>query len=108
MFGFQWASWNGESLLPLGTAYEGKLYPGRTKTKQNKAPISVPEQVRPVIEAWKAICPDPSPEALMFPPSDVGNGRDRRFHVGERTSSSGGYGPLLGSSVFPIASSPSR
>jgi len=67
VFGFQWASWNGESLLPLGTAYEGKLYPGRTKTKQSKAPISVPAQVRPVIEAWKAICPDPSPEALMFP-----------------------------------------
>jgi integrase len=108
VFGFQWASWNGESLLPLGTAYEGKLYPGRTKTKQSKAPISVPEQVRPVIEAWKAICPDPSPEALMFPPSDVGNGRGRRFHVGERTSSNGGYGRLLGSSVFPIASSPSR
>jgi integrase len=67
VFGFQWASWNGESLTPLGTAYEGQLYVGRTKTKQSKAPISVPEQVRPVIEAWKAICPDVSPEALMFP-----------------------------------------
>lgn len=67
VFGFQWASWNGESLLPLGTAYEGKLYVGRTKTKQSKAPISVPDQVRPVIEAWKALCPDTSPEALMFP-----------------------------------------
>ena len=67
VFGFQLASWNGESLLPLGTAYEGQLYPGRTKTKQSTAPISVPEQVRPVIEAWKAICPDPSPAALMFP-----------------------------------------
>ena len=41
VFGFQWASWNGESLLPLGTTYEGRLYPGRTKTKQSKAPISV-------------------------------------------------------------------
>src|SRR5579871_285921 len=41
-------------------------------------------------------------------PSVVGNGRDRRFHVGERTSSNGGYGLLLGNSVFPIALSPSR
>ena len=67
VFGFQWASWNGDSLLPLGTAYEGNLYVGRTKTKQSKAPISVPDQVRPVIEAWKEICPDTSPDALMFP-----------------------------------------
>jgi integrase len=67
VFGFQWASWNGESLLPLGTAYEGQLYEGRTKTKQSKAPIHVPEQVRLVIEAWRRICPDASPKALMFP-----------------------------------------
>jgi integrase len=67
VFGFQWASWNGESLLPLGTAYEGQLYEGRTKTKQSKAPIHVPEQVRLVIEAWRGICPDVSPKALMFP-----------------------------------------
>jgi integrase len=67
VFGFQWASWNGESLLPLGTAYEGQLYEGRTKTKQSKAPIHVPDQVRLVIEAWRRICPDASPKALMFP-----------------------------------------
>jgi integrase len=67
VFGFQWASWNGDSLLPLGTAYEGNLYVGRTKTRQSKAPISVPDQVRPVIEAWKAMCPDTTPDALMFP-----------------------------------------
>ena len=52
---------------PLGTAYEGQLYVGRLKTKQSKAPIAVPEQVRPVIEAYKLICSDSSPDALMFP-----------------------------------------
>jgi integrase len=57
VFGFQWASWNGESLLPLWTAYEGNLYEGRTKTKQSKTPIHVPDQVRLVIEAWRRICP---------------------------------------------------
>jgi hypothetical protein len=58
---------------PVGTAYEGNLYVGRTKTKQSKAPISVPDQLRPVIEAWKAICPDTSPDALMF--STFGRGK---------------------------------
>ena len=50
VMGMQWKSWNGESLMPHGTAYEGKLYVGRFKTKQSKAPIPVPELVRPVIE----------------------------------------------------------
>jgi integrase len=50
VMGMQWKSWNGESLTPHGTAYEGKFYVGRFKTKQSKAPIPVPELVRPVIE----------------------------------------------------------
>lgn len=67
VMGLQWKSWTGDSLLPHGTAYEGQFYAGRLKTKQSKAPIPVPEQVRPVIEAWHRLCVDPSPEALMFP-----------------------------------------
>lgn len=67
IMGLQWKSWTGDALLPHGTAYEGQFYAGRLKTKQSKAPIPVPEQVRPVIEAWHRICADPSPEALMFP-----------------------------------------
>jgi len=66
-FGLQWKSWSGESLTPHGTAYEGQFYAGRLKTKQSRAPISVPEQVRPIIEAWRMICSDSSPDALMFP-----------------------------------------
>jgi integrase len=65
--GFQWKSWTGLSLMPYGIAVEGQLYEGRLKTKASRAPIAVPEPVRPVIEAWRRICPDPSPEALMFP-----------------------------------------
>jgi len=65
--GFQWKSWTGESLVPHGTAVEGTLYKGRVKSKASRAPIAVPEPVRPVIEAWQRFCPDPSPEALMFP-----------------------------------------
>jgi integrase len=67
VLGMQWKSWNGESLTPHGTAYEGKLYVGRFKTKQSKAPIPVPELVRPVIENWRRHCADSSPDALMFP-----------------------------------------
>jgi integrase len=65
--GFQWKSWTGSSLVPYGTAVEGRFYEGRVKSKASRAPIAVPEPVRPVIEAWHRICPDPSPEALMFP-----------------------------------------
>ena len=65
--GFQWKSWTGVSLVPYGTAVEGQFYEGRLKSKASGAHIAVPEPVRPVIEAWKRVCPDPSPEALMFP-----------------------------------------
>ena len=58
IMGLQWKSWTGDALLPHGTAYEGQFYAGRLKTKQSKAPIPVPEQVRPVIEAWHRICAD--------------------------------------------------
>jgi integrase len=67
VMGLQWKSWTGAALMPHGTAYEGQFFNGRLKTKQSKAPIPVPEQVRPVIEAWRRISQDTSPEALMFP-----------------------------------------
>jgi len=50
--GLPWNSWTGDSLTPYGTAYEGRLYKGRFKTKASQTPIPVPETVRPVIEAW--------------------------------------------------------
>jgi integrase len=75
VLGLQWKSWTGTSLVPYGTAYEGKFYPGRFKTRSSQAPIGVPEQVRPIIQAWQRACADPSPEALMFP----------TFGRGERT-----------------------
>ena len=38
-----------------------------TQKSVEPAPIGVPEQVRPIIEAWKKLSPDSSPDALMFP-----------------------------------------
>jgi integrase len=31
--------------------------------------VPIPEDIQPIIEAWKQVCPDTSPEALMFPTS---------------------------------------
>jgi integrase len=73
--GLRWKSWTGATLVPHGTAFEGQFYPGRFKTRSSRAPIGVPEQVRPIIQAWQRACADPSPEALMFP----------TFGRGERT-----------------------
>jgi integrase len=67
VLGLQWKSWTGATLVPHGTTYEGQFYPGRFKTRSSRAPIGVPEQVRPIIQAWQRACADPSPEALMFP-----------------------------------------
>jgi integrase len=67
VLGLQWKSWTGTTLIPHGTAFEGQFYPGRAKNQSSRAPIGVPEQVRPIIEAWKRLSPNPSPEALMFP-----------------------------------------
>jgi integrase len=67
VLGLQWKSWTGTTLVPHGTAFEGRFYPGRLKNYSSRAPIGAPEQVRPIIEAWKKVCPDPSPDALMFP-----------------------------------------
>jgi integrase len=67
VLGLQWKSWTGAALVPYGTAYDGQFYPGRFKTHSSRAPIGVPEQVRPIIKAWQRACADPSPEALMFP-----------------------------------------
>jgi integrase len=66
IMGLQWKSWTGSALVPHGTAFEGRFYPGRFKNRSSQAPIGVPEQVRPIIEAWKRVCADSSPEALMF------------------------------------------
>ena len=76
--GLQWKCWTGDALMPHGTAYEGQFYKERLKTKASKAPIPVPDQVSPLIEAWKALCTDCSPEALMFPTF----GRGERHRTG--------------------------
>jgi integrase len=66
-FGMQWKSYAGDKLVVHGTPYEGRLYPGKLKTKASRNAVPIPEDIRPIIEAWRELCPDTSPEALMFP-----------------------------------------
>jgi integrase len=67
VFGLQWKSWQEDKLVPYGTVFEGQFFPGKLKTLQSRESMPVPEHIRPMIEAWKEICPDTSPDALMFP-----------------------------------------
>lgn len=73
-FGLQWKSYLGDRLVVHSTAYEGHLYEGKVKTDASAQAIPIPEDIQPIIEAWRDICPDVSPEALMFPTS----GRESR------------------------------
>src|SRR5690242_8481020 len=58
---------DGDNACPVRNGIRGRFYPGRLKNESSRGPIGVPEQVRPVIEAWKKMSPDSSPDALMFP-----------------------------------------
>jgi integrase len=62
---FCWA----DRLRPQG-AVEGKL-----KTDDSRDAIPIPEDIQPTIEAWRQVCADTSPEALMFPTEGRNGGR---------------------------------
>jgi len=51
--GLTWRSYAGDKLIPLNTAFEGTLYEGRLKTRESRNAIPIPEDVIPIIEAWR-------------------------------------------------------
>jgi hypothetical protein len=51
------------------TAYEGELYCGQVKTDASRSAVPIPDDIMPIVQAWRRVCPDSSPEALMFPTS---------------------------------------
>src|SRR3984893_12404187 len=65
--GLQWKSYGGDKLMIQSTAYEGQLYTGKVKTKASRSVVPIPDSIQPIIECWRRVCPDTSPEALMFP-----------------------------------------
>ena len=71
-FGLQWKSYLGDSLMIHNTAYEGRLYRGQVKTEASRNAIPIPDDIVPVIEAWRHVCPDISADALMFPTYGTG------------------------------------
>lgn len=71
-FGLQWKSYRGDSLMIHSTAYEGKLYRGQVKTSASRNAIPIPDDLVPIIEAWRQVCSDTSPDALMFPTYGAG------------------------------------
>lgn len=70
--GLQWKCYCGDSLMIHSTAYEGKLYSGQVKTETSRNAVPVPDDIAPIIEAWRQVCPDTSPDALMFPTYGTG------------------------------------
>jgi integrase len=65
--GLTWRSYAGDRLIPLNTAFEGRLYEGRLKTRESRNAIPIPEDVIPIIDAWRSVAKNTTPDALMFP-----------------------------------------
>lgn len=67
LFGLKWSAHDGDKLFIRSTAWKGKLYEGKTKTRKSRAPIYLSSLIACEIDRWKKLCPDSSPDALMFP-----------------------------------------
>ncbi len=67
VFGMIWSSYEGDHLAMTSTAWRSTLYRDNMKNAASRDPVSVPDRIRPYIEQWRAVCPDSSPDALMFP-----------------------------------------
>ena len=67
LFGLKWSAYDGDKLFIRSTAWKGRLYEGKTKTRKSCAPIYLTSLIACEIERWKKLCPDASPDALMFP-----------------------------------------
>jgi integrase len=77
-FGPKWKAYLGDRLVIETTAYEGQVY-DRVKTEESRNAVPIPEDIQPIIEAWKRKCADTSPEALMF--STFGRGKRQGMRV---------------------------
>src|SRR5246127_5201193 len=56
-FGLQWKSYLGDRLMIHSTAYEGELYRGQVKTKASRNSVPIPDDIIPIVEAWRQLCP---------------------------------------------------
>jgi len=67
IFGLRWSSWRGDHFQIEGTAWRGQLRSGKAKTKQSKAPVTIPNVLIPLLQAWRDENANATSDALMFP-----------------------------------------
>jgi integrase len=75
LFGLTWGTYDGDKLIIRSTAWNGRLYEGKTKTHKSRAPLYLPSVIRYEIERWRKLCPDSSPDALMLRPRTARHSR---------------------------------
>ncbi len=69
-FGLQWKSYLGNRLMIHSTAYEGELYRGQVKTGASRNAVTIPDDIFPMVEAWKQVCPDNFLKWRIYPIAD--------------------------------------
>jgi len=86
LFALRWKCFNlAESTMSVSeTAYMGKIRPWG-KTRKSLGVIHIPKNLAADLLRWKRQCPDPTPEAFIFPDKDgdfmdTGNYRKRVLH----------------------------
>jgi integrase len=86
LFALRWKCFNlAESSMSVSeTAYMGKIRPWG-KTRRSLGVIHIPKKLTADLRRWKQECPDPAPEAFIFPNKDgdlmdTGNYRKRVLH----------------------------
>jgi len=67
IFGLRWSSWRGDHFQIEGTAWRGTLRLGKAKTKQSKAPVTIPDVLMPALRIWRAQNTAAVPDDLIFP-----------------------------------------
>jgi integrase len=67
IFGLRWSSWRGDHFQIEGTAWRGTLRPGKAKTRQSKAPVSIPDLLVPALQMWREQNATVPADELIFP-----------------------------------------
>jgi integrase len=66
VFGLIWSAYQGDILCISSTAWRSRFYPDNAKNDASRAPVPIPDAVRPYIDQWHALSVDTSPDALVF------------------------------------------
>ncbi len=72
LFGLTWGCYTGNVFTIVNTAWRGRLQRKKIKRKNrygrtNYRLVAIPQAVRKAIDLWRARCPNPDANALMFP-----------------------------------------